>query len=160
MAAMLNVSAYSQHSLQKVTSPPTATSFAYPQSLFVDSQNGEIWVADFDNNRVLRFDVTSLTGVDVSCAAAPTEVYALDQNYPNPFNPATTITFAVKNTGYASVKVFNLIGQEVTTLFDAVAVAHEQYTLSFSAGGLSSGIYIYMLRSANGTQVKRMTLLK
>src|SRR5437867_7310373 len=70
----------------EVAGPPTAGNPAYPQSLFVDSQNGNIWVADFDNNRILRFDVSSLTNARQSIDPLTAEGYKLGQNYPNPFN--------------------------------------------------------------------------
>jgi Secretion system C-terminal sorting domain/NHL repeat len=144
----------------KVTAPPTASSLAYPQSLFVDSQNGHIWIADFDNNRVLRFDVSSLTNVAGTTIALTDEQYKLGQNYPNPFNPSTTITFAVKNTEHATVTIYNLLGQEVATLFNGVAAANELCSLSFDAKNLPSGMYFYALRSANKIEVKKMSVLK
>jgi hypothetical protein len=144
----------------KVAAPPTPSNLAYPQSLFVDSRNGNIWVADFDNNRVLRFDVSSLTNVGESHAPLTPEEYALGQNYPNPFNPGTTITFALRNTGPATVRVYDLLGREVATLFDAVATAHTAYSLSFDATALPGGIYFYTLRSAGGNEVRKMGVLK
>ena len=138
----------------------TATSFAYPQSLFVDSQNGNIWVTDFDNNRVMRFDVSTLTGVARTTGTLLPGDYVLAQNYPNPFNPATTIEFALKNTEHATVTVYSVLGQKVVILFDGVARADTRYMLSFSASHLPSGMYFYELRSAHRYEVKKMNLLK
>ena len=143
-----------------LASPPTASSFAYPQSIFVDSQNGEIWVADFDNNRVLRFAVSSLTGVAEPTIPLPPEMYALSQNYPNPFNPNTTITFALENTEQATVTVYTVLGQEVATLFRGIAAAHVQYSFSFDATHLPSGMYFYTLRSARRYEVRKMGVMK
>lgn len=86
--------------------------------------------------------------------------YKLSQNYPNPFNPSTTINFAVKNAERTSVKIYNLIGQEIATLFDAVAQPNQLYSLTFNAKDLPSGIYFYSLRSSSRNEVKRMMLLK
>jgi len=138
----------------------TATSFAYPQSLFVDSQNGNIWVTDFDNNRVMRFDVSTLTGVVRTTGTLTAEDYALGQNYPNPFNPGTTIRFALKNTELATIMVYTVLGQRVATLFDGVATANTRYSLSFNAAQLPSGIYFYELRSVHRYEVKKMNLMK
>lgn len=143
-----------------VAGSPTASSLAYPQSVFVDSQNGNIWVTDFDNNRVLRFDVSSLTGIAESRAPATVERYTLGQNYPNPFNPATTIEFVLKNTEYASLTVYNVLGQVVATLFNGIANADERYTLTFNATHLPSGMYFYALRSAHRYEVRKMSCLK
>ena len=143
-----------------VASPPGATNLAYPQSLFVDSRNGNIWIADFDNHRIVRFDVSSLTGVGESPPSLTAEDYTLGQNYPNPFNPATTITFALRNTGPATVKVYDLLGREVATLFDAVATARTPYSLSFDATNLPSGMYFYTLRSEGRSEVRKMGVVK
>lgn len=163
----LGLSVYAQRSLSstipaipKVAGPPTASNLAYPQSLFVDSHNGNIWVADFDNNRILRFDVLSLTNARQSIDPLTAEDYKLGQNYPNPFNPSTTITFAMRNTEHAIVTVYDLLGQEVAALFNGVATANTLYSLSFDARGLPSGIYFYTLRSANRNEVRKMGLLK
>jgi len=165
--ATTSVSLYAQPSLSHFTpiagpvaAPPTASSLAYPQSVFVDSQNGNIWVTDFDNNRVLRYDVSSLTGIAESRAPVTAEKYTLGQNYPNPFNPSTTIVFVLKNTEYASLTVYNVLGQVVATLFNGIANADERYALMLDANHLSSGIYFYALRSAHRYEVKKMSCLK
>ncbi len=145
---------------ERTAAPPTVRNFAYPQSLFVDSQNGNIWVTDFDNNRVMRFDVSSLTNVVEAPIPLRAEQYSLGQNYPNPFNPGTTITFAVRKTGYAIVTVYDLLGREVATLFNGVATAHMLYVLSFDARNLGSGIYFYALRSESRNEVRKMGLMK
>jgi len=87
-------------------------------------------------------------------------VFALDQNYPNPFNPTTKIRFSVERTGYATVTLFNALGQEVRTLFSGDARAGQGYTLQVDASHLSSGVYFYRLVSAGASALKRMLLLK
>lgn len=161
------LSAYAQDSSPKkdpasesTAGSPTARNFAYPQSLFVDSPNGDIWVTDFDNHRVLRFDVSTLTTVERSLASSLPGESFLSQNYPNPFNPKTHIAFSVTNTGHASLRVYNLLGQEVASLFNEVAAANTVYSVVFDAKNLASGIYVYGLRSAKGYERKRMCLMK
>ncbi len=87
------------------------------------------------------------------------EAYALDQNYPNPFNPSTTISFSLPRASDVSLKVFNLLGQEVATLVNGNQAAgpHE---VTFNAAGLSSGVYFYKLVTGDFTQVKKMSLVK
>ena len=97
--------------------------------------------------------------VEVTVGMIPGD-YQLSQNYPNPFNPTTTITFAMKNTERVTVKVHNMLGQEVATLFDGIANADEVYSLSFDAKELSSGVYLYTLNSASKNEVKKMSLMK
>jgi len=91
-------------------------------------------------------------------APLPTE-YALYQNYPNPFNPQTSITYAVKEAGFVTLKVYNLIGQEVGTLVSAKMEAG-QYTAAFTANDLPSGVYVYRLEVNNFTAQQKMVLLK
>ncbi|MBP6672189.1 MAG: T9SS type A sorting domain-containing protein [Bacteroidetes bacterium] len=86
--------------------------------------------------------------------------YQLSQNYPNPFNPSTTFSFAVKSAERTTVKVYNLVGQEVAVLFNDIAQPNQLYTLRFDAKTLPSGIYLYSLRSANRNEVKKMSLIK
>jgi hypothetical protein len=81
-------------------------------------------------------------------------------NYPNPFNPSTAVEFTVPADGRAVVKVYNVVGQVVATLFDGVAEAGRYYRASFDGMKFSSGVYMYSLETANGRLVKRMTMLK
>lgn len=85
--------------------------------------------------------------------------FGLDQNYPNPFNPSTSISFTLSETGNASLKIYNMLGQEIATLTNSRLTAGS-YTFSFDASQLSSGMYIYQLRAENQTVTKRMTLIK
>jgi len=86
--------------------------------------------------------------------------FALMQNYPNPFNPETQITFTVENAGKATLRVYNLLGQEVATLFDAPAETGRYYHVRFGGAGLPSGAYIYRLDSGQKVATMRMLLLK
>ena len=85
--------------------------------------------------------------------------YNLTQNYPNPFNPTTTINFALPKTGLVTLKVYNLIGQEVATLVNEVKNAG-RYSVDFDASDLSSGIYFYRVSVNDFNDVKKMILVK
>ena len=144
----------------KPLAAPGTSNFAYPQSLFVDSKAGHIWVTDFDNNRVLRFDVSALTDVkDKIENSAPTGFY-LGQNYPNPFNPTTNISFSSKYSGKASLIVYNLLGQKVAVLFNETIHSGTVYSVTFNAKNLPGGIYMYALTTPFGSEIKKMCLLK
>lgn len=84
----------------------------------------------------------------------------LNNNYPNPFNPSTTISFMLGSTSHATLKVYNVLGQEVGTLLDGVVKGGETQTVSFDASRLASGIYYCSLASATKVQMKKMILLK
>lgn len=85
--------------------------------------------------------------------------YALTQNYPNPFNPSTQIKFALKESGFVTLKVYDALGKEVATLVKG-DYASGSYNVSFDASGLSSGIYFYRLETGSFVQTNKMMLLK
>jgi hypothetical protein len=97
--------------------------------------------------------------VEANLSLSPEE-YSLHQNYPNPFNPTTVIRFAVPNDQQVTVKVYNMLGQEVRTLFDGMASGGAMQSVSFDATNLSAGVYYYSMKSAGTTEVKKMLLLK
>ena len=85
--------------------------------------------------------------------------YTLNQNYPNPFNPSTVISYSIPKSSLVTIKIFNILGQEVKTL-----ISQQQnpgtYKVSFDASKLSSGVYFYSLTAGGFNQVKKMMLLK
>ncbi len=98
--------------------------------------------------------VTSVTRLD----AAPTG-YTLGQNYPNPFNPTTTITYALTSSDYVTVKVYDMLGNEVATLVERFQDPGT-YQVTLDAGSLDSGTYLYRMTAGNFSQVRKMTLVK
>ena len=105
------------------------------------------------------FDET--TGIENISQVVPA-AYLLSQNYPNPFNPATKIKYTIPESGFVTVKVFNLLGEEVAVLVNQEQKAGE-YITEFDATnlqGLASGIYLYRIQSGKYTSVKKMILLK
>ncbi len=87
------------------------------------------------------------------------ESYSLYQNYPNPFNPATTIKYAIPADQFVTLKVYNVIGQEVATLVNSIQSAGT-YSAQFDAAKLATGIYVYRLTAGNFVQTKKMLLVK
>ncbi len=85
--------------------------------------------------------------------------YILEQNFPNPFNPSTTISFSIPVSGFASLKIYNVLGKEVTTLVNGEK-SEGKYTLTFDASGLPSGTYFYRLVTGNSSITKKMLLIK
>jgi hypothetical protein len=81
------------------------------------------------------------------------------QNYPNPFNPTTIIKFEIIESGYAEIKVFNSIGEEVKTLLSEF-MDDGIYEVMFDASNMSTGIYYYQLTSNNSSITKKMILIK
>ena len=103
------------------------------------------------------FKYSSVMQVEVGAVA---KVLSLGDNYPNPFNPTTSIEFSVPTDGRAVLKVYNVLGQEVATLFDGEATAGRLMKATFDASRLSSGIYFSRLETAGQALVKRMMLVK
>ncbi|HLP16582.1 MAG TPA: FG-GAP-like repeat-containing protein [Bacteroidota bacterium] len=101
-----------------------------------------------------------VTSVNVNGEVVAPRVFALSQNYPNPFNPTTTIQFTVREEGHATLRVYNMLGQEVATLFDGMAKAGAYHQALFTAQNLASGIYIVRLESNGNRAMKKMMLLK
>ncbi len=85
--------------------------------------------------------------------------FMLYPNYPNPFNPVTTINYQIPKAGYVSIKVYDAIGSEVSTLLSEYK-EQGTYSCSFNAANLSSGMYFYTMKSGDYTATKKMLLLK
>ncbi len=87
------------------------------------------------------------------------KVYALYQNYPNPFNPTTMIQYDVPKTSKVSLKLYDILGQEVLTLVNEERVAGK-YSAELNAGNLPSGVYYYRILADDFLDVKKLMLLK
>ncbi len=85
--------------------------------------------------------------------------FKLSQNYPNPFNPTTNVQFVLPENGFTSLKVYDMLGREVSTLINKNMPAGA-HTVNFDASKLSSGIYIYKLEMGEQSLTKKMTLIK
>ncbi|MBI5476139.1 MAG: T9SS type A sorting domain-containing protein [Ignavibacteriales bacterium] len=106
-------------------------------------------------------DFGTITGVSIDNANILPTKFALNQNYPNPFNPTTNFEFRIVDFGFVSLKVYNLLGQEVATLVNEQKQPGS-YKVTWDANGISSGVYFYRLVMNNGEyqQMKKMLLLK
>jgi hypothetical protein len=124
--------------------------------------------APVNKPQTIKFTITSSTGEkwtkELTVAVNPPDHFELFQNYPNPFNPSTTISYLLPRDTRIILKIYNSIGQEVTTLVndDRSAGYHQEV---WSASGVASGMYIYQLTMTNegGKQEfyrKKMLLVK
>ena len=75
------------------------------------------------------------------------EAFQLSQNYPNPFNPTTTIEFILPSTSIVTLKVYNMLGQEVAVLLNGEMLDEGDQSIAFNASNLSSGVYIYRIEA-------------
>ncbi|MBU0476267.1 MAG: T9SS type A sorting domain-containing protein [Bacteroidetes bacterium] len=85
--------------------------------------------------------------------------YSLNQNYPNPFNPSTTISFSLKQSGFTSLVVYDILGREIATLVNN-QMNVGKYNIAFNASEISSGIYFYQIKSGDFSKTMKMMLLK
>ena len=99
------------------------------------------------------------TGVEEVPGSTVPETYTLSQNYPNPFNPTTKINYTVPKSGLVSLKIYNILGQEVATIFQGFQNSG-RYNATFDASKLSSGVYIYRLQAGSTSLSKKMLLMK
>ena len=85
--------------------------------------------------------------------------FYLSQNYPNPFNPSTRIQYQVSSNASVTLKIYDVLGNQVATLVDGYKPAGT-YEVDFDANKLASGIYCYQLRSWNLVHWKKMVRIK
>jgi hypothetical protein len=128
------------------------------------------------NGASVQFNVADTSAVSGTTAvysiqwtgATPTAVrqisnapvsFGLAQNYPNPFNPSTKIHFTVPERQAVTLRVYNLLGEEVATLVDQVVNAGEN-VVEFKATGLPTGMYLYKLQAGSAMQTRRMLLVR
>jgi hypothetical protein len=107
---------------------------------------------------VHRCVAAATTGIEQGSAEAPSS-FQLTQNYPNPFNPSTTIKYSIPNSGSVTLKVYDVLGNEVANLVNEEKI-QGVYSVTFDASHLSSGVYFYKIQSGNFVQTKKMLLIK
>lgn len=111
-----------------------------------------------ESNVPYSFVINSIiTGIDDENAL--NYDFKLMQNYPNPFNPSTIIAFTLPNSAFVTLKVYDMLGSEVTTLVNT-EVQSGYHQINFNASGLSSGVYFYTIKAGNFTDTKKLILAK
>ena len=119
--------------------------------------NEMFWRYNETDNKLLAYSLSSV-GVEKGKDRLPTN-YSLSQNYPNPFNPSTSISYHLPVNGFVTLKVYDVLGDEVATLVNGEKHAGE-YEIEFDAANLSSGVYFYQLQAGSLVETKKMLLLK
>jgi hypothetical protein len=85
--------------------------------------------------------------------------FTLNQNYPNPFNPRTTISFDLPKTSEVTLKIFNILGEEVTTLVSD-RLSAGSYSYDWDASNLASGVYLYRLQAGDYVEIRKMVVMR
>jgi len=135
-----------------------------PRGIAFNKNGDTAYVAVFNANAISPsswvevFAKSGATSVEPEHGVVPTD-FTLSQNYPNPFNPSTQIRFSITETGMTTLKVYDVMGREVSTLVNE-SLAPGSYTVKFDAAKLSSGTYMYVLTSSGHRLTGKMLLLK
>jgi hypothetical protein len=147
--------------------------------LYVSTSDGNDWIMiddsdiskhieilEFDNNNILYAGTTgaavfrsseTLTGINEK--KDESNYFLLSQNYPNPFNPSTTIKYEIPEKSFVTIKVYDVLGNEIAILVNEEKSAGN-YEVEFNAEWLSSGIYFYQLQAQDLILIKKMLILK
>jgi len=146
--------------------PPGTTetwiSVDIPLTDFASVDLTNVFQLKFDGNGTIYLDniffSTMLSDVKELLNSFPSD-FTLEQNYPNPFNPSTNIRFSLPEANQVTLKVYDMLGQEVATLVNQFMNAGT-FEISFDASNLPTGIYMYSLTAGNFNSVKKMMLIK
>lgn len=125
-------------------------------TLYGVSKIGSRWLVVGENGTVLR---SSFGEVGVRDKNELPTAFSLQQNYPNPFNPGTKIIYSIPQASFVTLKIYDILGNEVATLVNEEK-SLGNYEAEFNAANLSAGIYFYKLQAGDFVQTKKMILLK
>jgi len=128
----------------------------YPIWMRLDGNELTIWTSIIN-------DTASVVSVDIENREHVISYFKLSQNFPNPFNPVTTIEFHVPVRTFVSINIYDLLGNEITTMLNkevAEGIHEVNFDASSVAGGLPSGLYFYKIDAANYSETKKMILLR
>jgi len=129
---------------------------------------GAIWASgeiSIGNSSKIYYRVTSLNKQSVYNGSSEELInvipgeYTLEQNYPNPFNPSTTINYQLPDNSHVTLQIYDILGNLITTLVDKDMEAG-YHNVTWNAGSLASGVYIYRLVSGSFVATKKLLLMK
>jgi hypothetical protein len=128
-------------------------SYSYNDNIAVGAYAYRLKQIDYDGT----YELSDIVEIDLT--GAPSE-FTLSQNYPNPFNPTTSIKFELAKESNVTLRIYNTLGEEVTTLLNNEIRSAGVYNLTFDASTLASGTYIYRLQAGDVVLSKKMILAK
>ncbi|GIK20854.1 MAG: M1 family aminopeptidase [Ignavibacteriaceae bacterium] len=152
--------------------------FTMPIQIKVNSSTGDTIITVFNNAQVQNFNIT-VANEPIAITVDPNnwilktinsvvvgiedemqpQTFSLEQNYPNPFNPVTKIKFTLASNEYTTLKVYDIIGKEITTLVNN-QMEKGHYEINFDASNLPSGVYFYTLNAGGYKETRKMILMR
>lgn len=152
--------------------------FTMPIQIKVNSSTGDTIITVFNNAQVQNFNIT-VANEPISITVDPNnwilktinsvvvgiedemqpQTFSLEQNYPNPFNPVTKIKFTLASNEYTTLKVYDIIGKEISTLVNN-QMEKGHYEINFDASNLPSGVYLYTLNAGGYKETRKMILMR
>ena len=123
-----------------------------------DNSKGENWKASVNHGTPGKQNSTVTSAEENEFTIIPRE-FSLSQNCPNPFNLTTKIEYSIPRYSRVSLKVYDILGREVATLFEGIRQAGN-YIVTFDGSGLSSGVYLYQMKADHFMETKKFILLK
>lgn len=148
----------SGHSLYSFLEPLDGSIFRYNVNygaLLIEADDEQLIVKFYNINN----ELIDSASIENRTGQYSVNEYLLNQNFPNPFNPTTKITWQSPVDSWQTLKIYDVLGNEIVTLVDEFKSAGK-YEMNFNANNLASGIYFYTLRSGDFIQTKKMILLK
>lgn len=130
--------------------------FSPIQSIYVNDSS--IFIGTIDDG-IWRMPLSGITDVEQPDNTILPNTFRLEQNYPNPFNPATEIEYTLPIESKVKLEIFDVLGRKITTLVNKFQKAGN-YTVTFNAGSLASGIYFYRINAGNFVDTKKLVLIK
>ena len=131
--------------------------YVNPQEYTLTPSDTTITVTEEDSSYYVEFTYGIPAGIAEN-QTSPTRFY-LNQNYPNPFNPSTTISYGLRKSGQVKLEIYNILGEKVATLIDAVQKAGN-HQLEWSPQNLASGVYLYRLEAEGLVMTKKLILIR
>ncbi len=150
-------------------STSSTNSFRFISYQFLTKEGASVNVSPSDTNQP-QTGTISISNISWSLPASATSVkevpggtlptgFALDQNYPNPFNPSTTIQFSAVGNAFVSLKVYDLLGRELSTLV-AERLAPGRYSVEWDGSAFPTGVYVCRMQSGDYVESRRLVLVR
>jgi hypothetical protein len=137
--------------------------FENPLNIYLDDSSNVIIGGSIHDStigsEIFFLKLKQKTGTLVDNNATIPAIFKLNQNYPNPFNPTTTISYSLPKESHVELKVFDMMGREITTLVNKDQSAGK-YNVQLDGSSLPSGIYVYSIKAGKYRDSKKLIVLK